>query len=47
MWLVKCGIPFDVAFDLDYEMRQALSIIAGELEGGKFNWDLMAFEEPK
>lgn len=45
--LVKSGVPFDTAFALDDPMRQAFCIIFGEMEGGKFNWASMAFEEPK
>lgn len=47
MLLVKSGVPFDTAFTLDDQMRQGLCIVVGELDGGKFNWASMAFEEPK
>ncbi len=47
MALVRTGVPFDVAFGMGDEWRQALCIVAGELEGGTFDWSRMVFEEPK
>lgn len=38
LWLVKHGVPFDVAFSLDRTERMAWSVIMGEFEGGTFNW---------
>lgn len=40
-------IPFDVAFSLDDRWRTALCIIKSELNGNKFNWHTMSFEDPK
>ena len=40
-------MPFDLAFSMDNSWRQGLCIIAGELEGGEFDWNAMAFKEPK
>jgi len=42
---VKNGVPFDVAFSLSEIDRQAYIIILGELDGQKFNWASMKFEE--
>jgi hypothetical protein len=38
-WLVKNGVPFDVAFDLDDVDRSAMSIHFSRFEGNKFNID--------
>ncbi|MBV8656623.1 MAG: hypothetical protein JO142_02250 [Burkholderiales bacterium] len=46
LWLVKNGIPFDVAFGLDDMTRAAWCIVFSEMEGSKFNWDKMDFERP-
>lgn len=45
LWLVKNGIPWDVANSLDKKFRDAFSIIFSEMEGNKFNWNMMRFEE--
>jgi len=46
LFLVKRGVPFDVAFNLDDEMRIAWCIIHGEQEGlGKFNFLSNRFDE--
>ncbi len=47
LWLVKNGVPFDVAFGLDDVMRAGWCIIFSEMEGNKFNFTTMQFEEPK
>jgi hypothetical protein len=44
---VKQGIPFDVAFGVDDNTRTAWCIVFSEMEGRKFDWDRMAFEEPE
>ena len=38
MFLVKNGVPFDVAFSLDDEERSAWAIIFCQFEGNKFDW---------
>lgn len=43
--LVKNGIPFDVAFSVDEITRAAWCIQLLEMEGNKFNWDMMKFED--
>ena len=47
LWLVKNGVPFDVAFSLGANERLAWSIIMSEHEGAKFNWNTLAFEDSK
>ena len=47
LWLVKNNIPFDVAFSLDDCERTAYAILFSEMEGNKFNFDTMRFEEQK
>ena len=47
LFLVRNGIPFDVAFSLDPDMLLAFCVIIGELGGRVFNWDKMAWEPPK
>jgi hypothetical protein len=42
--LVKHGVPFDVAFSLSNDNRVAWNIICGEIDGGKFNWTTLNFE---
>jgi hypothetical protein len=39
------GFSEDVAFGLSRTMRAAFCIIASELDGRKFNWSSMSFEE--
>ena len=38
LFLVKNGVPFDVAFSLDDEERSAWAIIFCQFEGNKFDW---------
>ncbi len=44
LYLIKNGIPFDVAFSLPEAELTAYAIIFGRLDGGKWNWDRMAWE---
>ena len=37
MFLVKNGVPFDVAFSLEAEERKAWVIVLGELSGLSWN----------
>lgn len=46
MWLVRHNVPFDVAFQLDDVVREAMCIIASEQGGAKFDWDRMDWEDP-
>ncbi len=45
LWLVRNGIPFDVAFTVDDVTRAAWCIVFSEMEGNRFNWNRMQFEE--
>lgn len=45
MGLVMKGVPFDVAFSLAAEFRTGFSIIAGELEGGTFDFSRWEWEK--
>lgn len=47
LFLAGHGVPFDVAFSLDDQTRAAFCIIISEQNGATFNWNRMAFEEPK
>lgn len=46
LFLVMNGIPFDVAFSLDADMRLAWVVIIGQLKGMKYNWDRHTWEAP-
>jgi hypothetical protein len=43
LWLVRNGIPFDVAFGVDDVTRAAWSIVFSEMEGNTFDWNRMEF----
>jgi len=47
LWLVRNGIPFDVAFTLPDVERTAFSIVFSELEGNEFDYNAMRFKEHK
>ena len=47
LWLVKNGVPFDVAFALDEITRTGWCIIFSEMEGAVFNFQTMRYEEQK
>ncbi|GGH14874.1 hypothetical protein GCM10007036_14470 [Alsobacter metallidurans] len=42
--MTKNGVPFDVAFSMEPAMRLAACIAFGEMDGGKWNWSRMAWE---
>lgn len=46
LFLVKSGVPFDVAFSLDPVMRLAWVVILGEFGGLSFNWAEGRWERP-
>lgn len=47
LWLVKNGVPFDVAFALDDVKRTAWSIIFSEQDSGKrYNFITREYETP-
>ena len=39
LYLVKNGVPFDVAFSLDEEERMVWVVALGQLAGLQFDWD--------
>lgn len=39
LWLIKQGIPFDVAFSLPPAERLAMVVVFGQFDGGVFDWD--------
>lgn len=45
LWLVKNGVPYDVALSLPEEDVSAYSIIFGEFDGMTFNWNAMMWEK--
>lgn len=45
LWLVRHGVPFDVAFTLDDTERAAWAIIASEQGGREFDLGRMAFKD--
>jgi hypothetical protein len=45
LYLVNKGIPFDVAFSLDDEMRMAWVVIFGTHDGGEFDWTTMSWKK--
>lgn len=45
LWLVKHGVPFDVAFSVDDITRAGWSIMFSEMEGRTFDWDRLEFEK--
>lgn len=47
LWLVKNGVPYNEVFNLDDTVIVAWSILFSEMEGNKFNWSTMKFEEKK
>jgi hypothetical protein len=38
LWLVKNGVPYDVAFQMDHAERMAHCVVFGELEGNEYDW---------
>jgi hypothetical protein len=44
LYLVNCGVPYDVAFGLDEAERMAHVVIFGELSGLKFDWKRFSWE---
>lgn len=46
-WVVKNGVPFDVAYALDFHELYAFAIVFGQYENGgrEWDWDRMQFIE--
>lgn len=47
MWLVKNGVPYDVAFEMSDAERLAHVVVLGEFEGNKFDWRRVRWEPQK
>lgn len=45
LWLVKNGVPWDVAACMEPIQRQATAVIFSEMEGHTFDWYAMRFEK--
>lgn len=41
LWLVKNGVPYDVAFSLNEIDRLAHMILLGSFEGNEWDWNRM------
>ena len=44
LYLVKCGVPFDIAFSLSDTERLAFVVVMGTLDGNVFDWDELRWE---
>ena len=44
---MRNGVPFDVAFQIDDVTRAGWCIIFSEMEGAKFDFNTMRFENPE
>ena len=44
-YLVRNGVPFDVAFALYEHEKLAYGVIFGELEGGEYDWNSLRWVE--
>ena len=45
--LVQNGVPYDVAMKMSATRRLAMIVAIGELKGGRWNWNTMAWDEQK
>ena len=45
MLLVQNGVPYQDALRMTATRRFAMIVAAGELKGGKFDWDRMEWDE--
>lgn len=43
--LAKAGIPWAEIMEMDAVERQGWCVAAGTVEGGKFNWNTLAWEK--
>jgi hypothetical protein len=46
LFLVQCGVPYDVALALEGTERLAYTVIFGELRGYRFDWRRLTWEMP-
>lgn len=47
LWLMKNGVPFDVAHAMEPHELLAYGIGFGILEGGKFDWERLRWLKPE
>jgi hypothetical protein len=47
LYLIRNGVPFDVAFSLSIEERLAWVVALGTLDGGEFDIATMRWKEHK
>jgi hypothetical protein len=47
LYLVRCGVPYDVAFGLDDAARMAYTVVFGMLDGLNFDWKRLRWLEPE
>ena len=45
LYLVRNGVPFDVAFSLPDDERIAFVVALGSLDGRRFDWNRMEWDE--
>jgi len=45
LWLVKNGVPWSEAFELDQAEVMAFCVTFGEFEGGEFDWSSMQWRK--
>ncbi|WP_211248665.1 hypothetical protein [Acidocella facilis] len=45
MYLVRCGVPFEIAFGLDEAERLAFIVTMGTLEGHRFDWTALRWRD--
>jgi len=44
LYLVRCGVPYDVAFTLEAAERMAYVVAFGQLAGLTFDWQRLRWE---
>ena len=47
LYLVRNGVPFDVAFSLPVDERNAFILALGTLEGREFDWHRLCWKPAK
>lgn len=47
LYLVRNGVPFDVAFSLTGRERLAWVVIMGTIDGRVFDWSIEKWREPQ
>jgi len=45
LYLVRCGVPYDIAYGLDEAERMAYVVTFGTLDGLRFDWKRLAWED--